>query len=59
VDEKYDDRFPLMGPRSNMMLISMGLKDEHFTYITLHFNAEKKKDQDYCVEIMDRFSRMI
>ena len=59
VDGEYDERFPLCGPRSNMMLISMGLKDEHFTYITIHFNAEKKKDQDYCVKIMDRFSRAI
>jgi hypothetical protein len=57
--QEYDKNFPLLGPRSNMMLISMGLKDEHFTYITIHFNAEKKKDQDYCVKIMDRFSRTI
>ena len=59
VDEKYDERFPLCGPRSNMMLISMGSKDENFTYVTIHFNAQGKNDQDYCVKIMDRFSRTI
>jgi hypothetical protein len=42
-----------------MMLISMGVKDENFTYITIHFNAQGKNDQDYCVKIMDRFSRTI
>ena len=59
VDEEYNKNLPLCGPRTNMMLISLGLKDENFTYITIHFNAEKKKDQDYCVKIMDRFSRTI
>jgi len=59
VDEEYNKNLPLCGPRTNMMLISMGLKDENFTYITIHFNAQGKNDQDYCVKIMDRFSRTI
>ena len=59
VDEEYDKNFPLLGPRSNMMLISLGTKDQNFTYISIHFNAQTKKEQDYCVNIMDTFSRTI
>jgi hypothetical protein len=58
-DAEYDLNFPLLGPRSHMILVSLGLKDENFTYISIHFHVKGKKDQDYCLKVMDNFSRTI
>ena len=58
-DVKYEEQFPLLGCRSDIINISLGIKDDDFTYITIHFMATNKKDQAFSVKIMDTFSRTI
>ena len=55
----YENEFPLLGSRSDIIKVSLGIKDENFTYITIHFVAMNKKDQEFSVKIMDTFSRTI
>jgi len=42
-----------------MILVSLDLKDENFTYISIHFHVKGKKDQDDCLKVMDIFSEDI
>jgi hypothetical protein len=58
-DLAYENEFPLLGSRSDIIKVSLGIKDENFTYITIHFVAMNKKDQEFSVKIMDIFSRTI
>lgn len=58
-DAAYEKQFPLLGSRSDFIKVSLGTKDENFTYITIHFMAMNKKDQEFSLKIMDTFSRTI
>ena len=58
-ETEYNEELPLFGTKSDMIKISLGFKDDNFTYITIHFMATNKKDQEISLRVMDNFSRTI
>jgi len=59
IDAVYNDKFPLMGPSTDIMKISLGTKDKYFSYLHIYFTAMNKRDQDYVLKILDTFSRTL